>query len=106
MKLIACKKYPVIVILSEAFCFKIHFTLFTTHFQIVIFLVILFLDKNVFWPLSTKMLELNPIWTGLFANLKRLGGGAFCSPPLNFAISSQKMMKLGKSILWVEVFTN
>ena len=47
---------------------------------------------------------INPIWTGLFANLKRLGG-AFCPPP-NFAISSQKRMKLGKGILRVEIFTN
>ena len=44
---------------------------------------------------------LNPIWTGLFANLKRLGG----QPPPNFAISGQKTMKLAKGILWVEIFT-
>ena len=29
----------------------------------------------------------NPIWTGLFANLKRLGGGQNVPPP-NLAISS------------------
>ena len=50
--------------------------------------------------------KLNPIWTQLFANLKRLGGGAFWLPPSNLAISSQKTMKLGKGILWVEIFTN
>ena len=32
-------------------------------------------------------------------------GGHFGSPP-NLAISSQKMMKRGKGILWVEIFTN
>ena len=46
----------------------------------------------------------NPIWTGLFANLKRLGGGAKLPPP-NLAISSQMTMKLGKDILSVEIFT-
>ena len=45
-------------------------------------------------------------WTGLFANLKRLGGGGHFGPPPNLAISSQKTMKLGKGILWVEIFTN
>ena len=56
---------------------------------------------------SVKVFEsiFNPIWTGLFANLKRLGG-AFAPPPPNLAISSQKTMKLGKGILWVEIFTN
>ena len=44
--------------------------------------------------------HINPIWTQLFANLKRLGG------PRNLAISSQMTMKLGKGILWVEIFTN
>ena len=50
----------------------------------------------------------NPIWTGLFANLKRLGGGHFAPPPppRNLAISSQIIMKLSKDILWVEIFTN
>ena len=49
---------------------------------------------------------INPIWTGLFANLKRLwGGGQNASPP-NLAISSQKTIKLCKDILWVEIFSN
>ena len=38
----------------------------------------------------------NPIWTGL---------GAQNAPP-NLAISTQMTMKLGKDILWVEIFTN
>ena len=42
--------------------------------------------------------------TGLFANLKRLGEGQNSSPP-NLAISGQIMMKLGKDIPWVEIFT-
>ena len=50
--------------------------------------------------------NLNPIWTGLFANLKRLGGGSTLAPPPNLAISSQKKMKLGKGILCVEIFTD
>ena len=48
--------------------------------------------------------SLNPIWTGLFANLKRLGGDIPLPPhllPPNLAIST---MKLGKDILWVEIF--
>ena len=51
--------------------------------------------------------RINHIWTGLFATLKRLGGGgeAKCPPP-NLAISSQMTMKLGKYILWVEIFGN
>ena len=52
----------------------------------------------------TKM-YLNPIWTGLFANLERLGRGEKCPPP-NLAISNQMTLKLGKDILWVEIFTN
>ena len=48
---------------------------------------------------------LNPILTGLFANLKRLGGGGKMAPP-NLAISGQMTMKLGKNILWVEILTN
>ena len=49
----------------------------------------------------------NPIWTGLFANPKRLGGGEgkMAQPP-NLAISSQMTMKLGKGILWIEIFSN
>ena len=51
----------------------------------------------------TGTADVNAIWTGLFANLKRLGH----SPPHpNLAISSQKTMKHGKGILWVETFTN
>ena len=51
--------------------------------------------------------QINPIWNGLFANLKRLGGGILPPPPPpNLTISSQKTMKLGKGILWVEIFTN
>ena len=50
--------------------------------------------------------EFNPIWTGLFANLKRLlGGGANALPP-NLAISSQMTMKLRKDILWIKILTN
>ena len=47
-----------------------------------------------------------PVWTGLFANLKRLGGGGQNGPPPNLAISRQMTMKLGKDILWVEILTN
>ena len=47
----------------------------------------------------------NPTWTGLFANLKGRGGGAKWPPP-NLAISSQITMKLGRDILWVEIFAN
>ena len=49
-------------------------------------------------------MSFNPIWTGLFANLKRLG--RYFVPPLNLAVSSQMAMKLGKDILWVEIFTD
>ena len=49
----------------------------------------------------------NPIWTGHFANLKRLeGGGGQNGLPPNLAISSQMTMKLGKDILWGEIFIN
>ena len=54
---------------------------------------------------SVQLFVFNPIWTGLFANLKRLGGGGKMASP-NLTISSQKTMKLGNSILWVEIFTN
>ena len=40
-----------------------------------------------------------------FCQPKKTGGGAF-PPPRNFAISSQMTMKLGKDILWVEIFSN
>ena len=58
--------------------------------------------------LTVRLLgNINPIWTGLFANLKDLrGGGAGSAPLPNLAISSQMKMKLGTSILWVEIFTN
>ena len=46
--------------------------------------------------LSSKGLHLNPIWTGLFANLKRLGAKM---PPPDLTISNQMTMKLGKDIL-------
>ena len=32
--------------------------------------------------------------------------GGYFGPPPNLAISGQMMMKLGKDILWVEIFTN
>ena len=55
-------------------------------------------------PKQLRNLEsFNPIWTGLFAYLKRLGGKI---PPHNLAIASQMTMKLGKVILRVEIFTN
>ena len=42
-----------------------------------------------------------------FANLKRLGrGGEQNGPPSNLAISSQMMMKFGKDILCLKIFTN
>ena len=44
----------------------------------------------------------SPTWTGRFANLKRLGGGG--NAPPNLAISSQLTMKLGKDMLWLEIF--
>ena len=43
------------------------------------------------------------VWTGLFANLKRL---TLIGSSPNLAISSQMTMKLGSDILWVEIFTN
>ena len=41
----------------------------------------------------------NLIWTGLFANLKRLGGGGQNGLSSNLAISREMTMKLGKGIL-------
>ena len=47
-----------------------------------------------------KSINFNPIWTGPFANLKRLGGrGGKMQPPSSLAISSQMTMKLGKDTL-------
>ena len=56
--------------------------------------------------MSKISFHFNPIWTGLFANLKRLGGGQNGPFPPNLAISRQMTMKLGKDILWVEIVTN
>ena len=58
-------------------------------------------------PVHRKPL-FNPMWSRLFANLKRLGGGGGERewPPPNLAISSQMMMKLDKGIPWLENFTN
>ena len=60
--------------------------------------------KRIIWlglklTLCDNSDNLNPIWTGLFADLKSLWG-------TNLVISSQKTVKLGKGILWVEIFTN
>ena len=42
-----------------------------------------------------------------FCQPKKTGGGGGKMPPgPNFSISSQKRMKLGKVILWLEIFTN
>ena len=46
--------------------------------------------------------ELNPIWTGLFAYLKTLGGGGQNTPVTNLAVSTLMTMKLGRDILWVK----
>ena len=54
---------------------------------------------------SMHLLWINPIWTGLFANLKRLRGQNAPHLP-NLAISSYITMKIGRGILWVEIFTN
>ena len=55
-----------------------------------------------------KQGTLNPtcIWTGIFASLERLGRGAKIPPLPNLDILSQMTMKVGKNILWVEIFTN
>ena len=52
--------------------------------------------------------DFNPIWAQLFANLKRPGGGGGgkMAPSSNLANSSQMMIKLGKNILWIEIFPN
>ena len=51
-----------------------------------------------------QVLIFNPIWTGLFENLRHFAPPP--SPPPNLVISSQMMMKFGKDILWLEIFTN
>ena len=64
-------------------------------------------NKEIFAHLHDKQTEcctFNPIWTGLFANLRKLGRQN--GPPPNLAVSSQMTMKLGKGILWVEIFEN
>ena len=52
--------------------------------------------------LSKIWLCAEEVRTGLFANLKRLGGQNGLPP--NLAISSQMTMKLGKDITWEEIF--
>ena len=46
--------------------------------------------------------DFNPIWTGLFENLKRLR--AKCPLPPILAISSQMTMKLGRAICTIKIF--
>ena len=50
------------------------------------------------------------VWARLFGKHKNAGwgggGGGTKWPPLNLVISSQMTMKLGKDILWLEIFTN
>ena len=41
-----------------------------------------------------------------FCQPKKTGGGAKCPLPSNLVSSSQMTIKLGKDILWVEIFTN
>ena len=55
-------------------------------------------------PQKKKNLKRAPIRTGLFADLKRLWGPKW--PPPNLTVSGQMTMKLGKDILWVEIFAN
>ena len=62
------------------------------------------LSKKNLWGSRLSLLHLrksrfNPSWTGIFVNLKRLEGK-------NTPLSSQMTMKLGKDMLWVEIFTN
>ena len=54
------------------------------------------------------MILFDPIWTGLLANLKRLGAGGRGKMvfSLNWAILSQMTVKLSRNILRVEIFTN
>ena len=48
--------------------------------------------------------NVNPIWTGLFANVKRLGREGQNGPSSKLlAISSQMTLKLGKDILSLQI---
>ena len=49
--------------------------------------------------------DLTPFRLG-FCQPKKTWGGGGNGPLPNVAISSQMMMKLGKGILWVEIFRN
>ena len=62
---------------------------------------LLLLEKRSFRIMMSKRVDrdLNHICTGLFPNLKRLGGS-------HLAISCQMTMELGKDIPWVEICTN
>ena len=63
--------------------------------------------KTAIWFGNVRSISVsNPIWTGPFANPKRLGAKFSLPLPPNLAISNQMMMKLGKSILWIEIFRN
>ena len=58
--------------------------------------------------LNSNFLDWEDTWTpfGLgFVQPKKTGRGGG-DPPPNLAISSQKTMKLGKGILWLEIFPN
>ena len=53
----------------------------------------------------------SPTFDQLFVNFPKQNefdknNGVYCHFYDNLAISSQKTMKLGKGILWVEIFTN
>ena len=60
--------------------------------------------------LSVTQKYVNPMWTGLFPNLRRLkeGEGVQNAFPLprNLAISNRMIMRLGTNILWVEIASN
>ena len=51
-------------------------------------------------------LSINPNLDWAFFQPKKTGGGGQNGTPPNLAFSSQMTMKLGKGILWVEIFTN
>ena len=46
--------------------------------------------------------QINPIWTGLFANLKTRA----VWPPLNLIVSGEMRITFGREILCTEIFTN